>query len=274
MESIDAHQHFWDLSKFDYLRKLERSYFPKDLIPSLGKVGVKGTVIVQAHDSFEETLWLIELAEKLPFVKGIVAWVDLTSPDVAPELSIIVARSKKVKGIRHMVEHEEDERWLLREKVVRNLKRVAEYDLPFDLLVRTPHLPYVRELAGQVPDLRMVINHMAKPPVKDHQLEPWSSEIAKVAREIPEIRCKVSGLVTEADWANWKIEDLKPFVARAVEVFGLDRLLWASDWPVCLLAKGVTYENIQNIALEAIGPISTADQEKFLSRNASEFYRL
>jgi len=227
-------------------------------------------VLVQAHQSVEETHWLLELAEANDFVGGVVGWVDLDSPDVGQVLDELV-KHPKLKGIRHLVHDEKDDSWLMRADVRRGLAEVAKRNLTYDLLVRPQHLRFIPLLAEMVPGLRMVVDHIAKPPIASGQLEPWASRIAAVAA-IPGMYCKISGMVTEANWSRWTVEDLKPYVHHVVEKFGFDRVMWGSDWPVCTLAA--PYQRVLESALEALGPISSEERSKFLGRNAIKFYRL
>lgn len=273
---IDSHQHFWDTTKLDYPwmppppSVLQRNYLPEDLEPLLAANGVDATVLVQAHQSVEEANFLLDIAEATDFVAGVVAWVDLKSPDVGVVLDELMRRPKLV-SIRHQVEDDPDVAWLSREDSIRGLREVAARGLRYDLLVKPPHLKYVVPLAEQVPDLRMVINHIAKPLIAQGVVEPWASEMAAIA-EIPSIYCKVSGMVTEASHSDWSVEDLRPYVNHIVEIFGIDRIMFGSDWPVCLLAA--TYEQVMEAALVAVGPLTDEDKAKFMGGNAADFYGL
>jgi len=273
---IDSHQHFWDITRFRYnwmtpaKKTLIRDYLPGDLNPIMKEVGVVGTVVVQAHDSTEEGEWLLSLAESNDFVKGVVVWIDPRRRDV-DKMLVKFSSSPKLKGVRYQVEDELDDRWLLRDDVIRGLREVAKFGLPFDLLVRTRQLKAVPILAEKVQGLRMVLDHMAKPEIATHGMEPWKTEIAKVAA-IPGIYCKISGLVTEADWDNWTNEDLNPYLRLMLELFGPERLMWGSDWPVCLLAS--SYGRVLQATSEAIGPIDKFESEKMFYLNAKRFYNL
>jgi L-fuconolactonase len=275
-ENIDSHHHFWDLSRFDYEwmppppNILRRNYLPENLRPLLRATGFDRTIVVQAHKSVSEANFLLDLADAGDFVAGVVAWVGLTKPDVGDVLDELMERPKLV-GIRHQVEDDPDDEWLTRDDSVRGLHEVAARGLAYDVLVKPRHLKYVPALAKKIPDLRMVVDHMAKPFIADGVMEPWATDIAAVA-EIPGVYCKVSGMVTEADHASWTVEDLKPYVAHVMDCFGIDRLMWGSDWPVCLLAAG--YEQVFNAAQAAIGPLSESDRARLLGRNAKAFYRL
>ncbi|MAF52610.1 MAG: hypothetical protein FI707_14915 [SAR202 cluster bacterium] len=273
---VDSHHHFWDLSKLDYAwmpageSVIKRTYLPADLRPVLRQNDVSKTVVVQAHQSLDETEFLLDIARDTDFVAGVVAWVDLQSPNVGVDLDRLMRRPKLV-GVRHQVEDDPDDDWLVRSETVRGLRMLAERGLAYDVLARPRHLSRVPDLAERVPDLRMVIDHIAKPLIKDGVMGPWASDIAAVA-EIPGVHCKVSGMVTEADHETWTLADLIPYVAHVVDVFGYDRLMFGSDWPVCLLASG--YDRVLDAALEAVAPATPANRAAFLGRNAIRFYGL
>ena len=273
---VDSHHHFWDLGRLDYSwmppgdRVLARNYLPSDLAPRLERSGVSATALVQATHSPEEAGFLLDLAESTDFVAGVVAWVDLTSPDVGETLDQLQRRPRLV-GVRHQVHDEPDDAWLARSDVVRGLKELARRGLAYDLLLRPQHLKYVPPLVEQVPDLRLVVDHIAKPLIASGTMEPWATDLAAVAA-IPGVYCKLSGMVTEADHSDWSVDDLEPYVAHVVDQFGFDRLMWGSDWPVCLLAAG--YDQVLRAAVEAVGPMSDEQRAGLMGRNAVEFYRL
>ena len=273
---VDSHHHFWDVGKLDYPwmppgeNVLRRNYLPQDLAPLLERNEVSRTVVVQASHSLEEANFLLDLAEANDLVAGVVAWVDLRSPNVGSVLDELGRRPKLV-GIRHQVHDEADESWLTGAEVIRGLKELEQRELTYDLLLRPPHLKYVPRLVEEVPALRMVVDHIAKPLIAQGVMEPWASDIAAVAA-IPGIYCKVSGMVTEADHARWSADELRPYVSHVIERFGFDRLMWGSDWPVCLLAA--TYDQVLRVALDAVGPVSDEERAKLMGRNAIDFYRL
>jgi L-fuconolactonase len=273
---VDSHHHFWDLGRFDYYwmppppNVLRRNYLPEDLKPLLRQTGVDRTVLVQAHKSVDEANFLLDIAGATDFVAGVVAWVELTTPNAGRMLDDLMKRPKLV-GIRHQVEDDPDEAWLSRDASIRGLKEVAARGLRYDLLVKPPHLKYVPPLVEKVPGLKMVVDHIAKPLIAQGVMEPWATDMAAVA-DIPGIYCKLSGMVTEADHTRWKVDDLKPYVAHIVEQFGFDRLMFGSDWPVCLLAA--SYEQVFRSTLEAAGPVSEKDRARLLGQNAIAFYGL
>ena len=273
---VDSHHHFWDITRLDYSWMppgesiVRRNYLPADLRPHLQASGVSGTVLVQAHQSLDEADFLLETASTTDFVAGVVAWVDLQDPRIGETLDHLMRRPKLV-GVRHQVEDDTDEDWLIRPASVRGLRELAQLGLAYDLLVRPPHLSRIPELAVRVPGLRMVVDHIAKPPIAQGILEPWARDIAAVA-EIPGVFCKVSGMVTEADHRNWTVDDLLPYVAHVLSCFGVDRLMWGSDWPVCLLASD--YSGVLSAALDSVGPMTPDQRAGFLGRNAIQFYQL
>jgi L-fuconolactonase len=273
---IDSHHHLWDLSRFDYGWMppgdsiIKRDYLPSDLEPLLEKNGIAATVLVQAHESVEEADWLLDLFAANDLIAGVVAWVDLASPDVSEVLDRLMARGGLV-GIRHGAEHDPDQEWLTRDESIRGLREVAARGLAYDVLTRPHQLWQIPPLADRVPGLRMVVDHISKPPIATGEIEPWAADIAKVAA-IPGVYCKLSGMVTEADHANWTPSDLKPYVKHILDVFGLDRLMFGSDWPVCLLAA--KYDEVLAAALEAAGPLSAEDTARLLGGNAIDFYGL
>jgi L-fuconolactonase len=273
---IDAHQHFWDITKLDYPwmppgdSVLRRNYLPADIAPILQQHNFDGTVVVQANVVIEETWWLLDLATHNDLIRGVVAWVDLTDPKVGHTLDRC-QRHPKFKGIRHIVHDEPDLRWLLRPDVLRGLQELARRDIPYDLLLRPPHLPLIPELADKAPGLRMVIDHIAKPLIASHQLEPWAADMERVAR-IPGMHCKLSGMITEADHQNRTSEVLRPYVQHVLQLFGPDRLMFGSDWPVCLLAG--SWKKVLAAFTQACGPVPQVEREKMLGETAMKFYNL
>ncbi|HEU5459514.1 MAG TPA: amidohydrolase family protein [Pyrinomonadaceae bacterium] len=273
---IDSHQHFWQVGRFDYpwmtsdLGVLYRDYLPVELAPILKTNGVEKTVLVQASNSIAESRWLLNLAAENSFIAGVVGWVDLMSPDVDAQLSELAAHPK-FKGVRHLVESEPQDDWLVQPAVLSGLKRLSTYGLSYDLLVHTRHLKYVPRVAETCPDLALVIDHLAKPPIAKNEIDEWSQAFKPLA-SYPNIRCKLSGLVTEANWTSWQTDDLRPFVEFALESFGPDRLMFGSDYPVCLLAS--SYDRVLASFQEILKSLTGDEHEKIFSKNAAKFYRL
>jgi len=273
---IDSHQHFWQVGRFDYpwmtpeLDVLCHDYLPATLEPVLARHGVSQTILVQASNSVDETEWLLSLAESNPFIAGVVGWVDLKSSDVGLQLDQF-ASSGKFKGVRHLVESEPADDWLTQDAVLRGLNELAQRDLSYDLLVHTRHLKYARQVVEKSPQLRFVIDHVAKPPIKRGEIDQWAAGLKDLAAAT-NVWCKLSGLVTEADWANWRVEDLIPYVDKALEYFGPARMMFASDWPVCLLAA--SYDQVLEAFHTLLADLSEEDRELIFSKNAAKFYRI
>jgi len=273
---IDAHQHYWDVSRLEYPwmspedAVLHRNYGPEDLEPVLRDHHFDGTVTVQANVVMEETWWLLELAAATQSIKGVVAWVDLTDPKIGSILDAC-QQHPKFKGARHIVHDEPDVRWLLRDDVIRGLRELARRGIPYDLLLRPPHLPLIPELAEQAPGLRMVIDHIAKPLIASHVWEPWARDMETVSK-IPGMHCKISGMITEANHKAWSADDLRPYVRHVLKLFGPDRLMFGSDWPVCKLAG--TWKQTLAAFTQACGPLPRNEREKMLGETAVNFYGL
>jgi L-fucono-1,5-lactonase len=274
---IDAHQHYWDLRRFDYpwmappeLSALRRNFLPEDLKPILQNSGVDRTVVVQAHQSLGESRWLLELASTNEIIAGAVIWVDLTSPKVAKDLDDLQSHPK-FKGVRHIIEDEPDDAWMVRKDVLAGFAELERRDIPYDLLVYPRHLKHVQTVRDHCPNLRMVVDHIAKPAIAKKAMDGWAESLANIAR-LPHTWCKLSGMVTEADWKNWSPEDLKPYVAHVVQQFGCERVMFGSDWPVCTLAG--TYQQVVDALRIALGPLHDGDAAKVWGENACTFYQL
>ena len=273
---IDSHQHFWQVGRFDYpwmssdLGIPYRDYLPNDLTPILEANGVTKTVLVQASNSLAESRWLLELANTNSFIAGVVGWVDLISPDVETQLDELCA-DPKFKGVRHLVESEPADDWLIQPAVLTGLQQLSARGLSYDLLVHTRHLKHVPRVAESCPNLKFVIDHLAKPPIARNEIDEWSNALQPLAR-YPNISVKLSGLVTEANWNSWQTNDLRPYIDITLESFGAERLMFGSDYPVCLLAA--SYERVLDSFQEILKSLSDADREKIFSQNAERFYRL
>lgn len=270
---VDAHQHFWNIETGTYswltpdLGVLHRTYGPDDLAPELAAAGIDATVLVQAADTYEDTASMLAIADAHDFVAGVVGWVPLTRPEEAAEA--LDRRHPKFVGVRHLIHDEPDPDWLGQETVIESLGLLAERGLTFDAVSALPrHLEHVIALAERYPSLRIVIDHLSKPGIKAHEWEPWSSNLAAAAA-LPNVYAKVSGLVTEADHENWTVEDVRPYVEHAVELFGPDRLMFGSDWPVALLAAD--YQTVWQVMGALLG---ATDKDKVLGQTATRFYNL
>jgi L-fuconolactonase len=273
---IDAHQHFWDLDLLSYPwmppapTPLRRNFLPEDLRPKLERNRFDGSVVVQATTQPEEARWLLDLADANQFILGVVAWADLTSPNLPATLDQLQKRPK-FKGIRHPVHDETDDRWLLRPDVIAGLRELECRGIPYDLLLRPQHLPIIPKLVEKVPDLPMVIDHLAKPLIAKGVLDGWASDMERIS-QIPHIHVKLSGMITEAEWTNWTSDNLRPYIQHVLRLFGPDRLMFGSDWPVCLLAG--SWKEVLAVFTQAIGPQSIDVRSRLLGETAQKFYRL
>jgi len=273
---IDAHQHFWIYDPREYgwiddsMAALRRDFLPADLNPELERGGFQGCVAVQARQTLEETRWLLELAEQASFILGVVGWVDLRSPRLRFELESF-ARKSKLVGVRHIVQSEQDERFLVQPDFLRGIAMLEEFDLAYDILIYTRHLPVATEFVARFPRQRFVLDHMAKPPIKSGALDVWARGMREIAA-FPNVSCKVSGLVTEADWQAWKPADLRPYLDVAFECFGASRLMIGSDWPVCAVAA--PYARVMNVVKDYLGKYTASERDAVLGGNAAAFWRL
>jgi len=273
---IDAHQHFWRYDEREYgwiddsMAALRRDFLPEDLKPEMERNGFQGCVAVQARQTLEETRWLLELAERAPFILGVVGWVDLRSPRLRFELRSLAGQSKLV-GVRHIVQSEPDERFLLQPDFLRGIAMLEEFDLAYDILIYPRHLPVAAEFVARFPRQRFVLDHLAKPPIKSGGLDSWARGIRELAA-FENVFCKVSGLVTEADWQAWKPENMRPYLEMAFECFGPSRLMVGSDWPVCTVAA--PYSRVMDIVKDYLGTYAAEERDAVLGGNAAKFWRL
>lgn len=275
--TIDAHQHFWELGRFEYrwldedaLAPIRRNYLPADLKPRISRTGVDKTVFIQTQHNVAETSWVLQLAEQHEFLAGVVGWVDLQS-DQCEELLLQLKEYPKFVGVRHVTHDEPDDDFIVRDSVLRGLKVLQKHKVPFDLLFRVRHLHHAQTLAQRLPELPMVLDHLAKPHIKEHRIDDWIGPL-KAAARFPNVYCKLSGMVTEADWQHWRPSDFKPYVEAALEAFGPDRCMFGSDWPVCELAA--SYGDVYDALSDALGPISDSERTAIFGRTAQAFYRL
>jgi L-fuconolactonase len=271
---IDAHQHFWDLDRFEYSwmppepSVLRQTFLPDRLARILTRNRFEGSVLVQANTLLAETHWLLDLADANEFIRAVVGWVDLTDPLLGSQLDELQKRSK-FKGVRHPVHDESDDNWLMRPAVLAGLAELARRCLPFDLLLRPQHLPLVPRIAERVPDLRMVIDHIAKPLIAAQVLEPWARDI-EAASQLPQVYCKLSGMITEGGPQACGAQPLRPYVSHVMRIFGPDRLMFGSDWPVCMLAG--TWKEALAAFTQSIGMQPIEIREKLLGDTARRFY--
>ena len=277
---IDSHHHFWDPERGDYgwlsgpFAPIRRVFAPEDLRPSLQANGVSGTVLVQTWNDLGETWNFIRTAAATDFVAGVVGWVDLTDPKVGQTLAELLAapEGRWLVGIRHLIHEEADPNWLLRDDVRRGLRAVSDAGLVYDLVPKLPHLPAVLRTVEDFPELRFVLDHIAKPDIKGGGFAPWAALMRGFAAHRDHVWCKLSGMVTEADWSDWTPEDLKPYVTEVLRIFGVDRCMFGTDWPVCLVAG--SYDDVVGALKTCLGHLSEAERAQIFGRSAIEAYGL
>lgn len=272
---IDSHQHFWgyDPAQYPWIKPewpIRKSFLPETLAPELEACLIDGCVAVQARQTVDESAWLLELADQFPIIKGVVGWVDLRSPDVGAQLAKF-AKHPKFVAVRHVVQDEPDNDFMLGADFQRGISRLREFDLKYDLLVFPRQLPAAIKLVAAHPNQPFVLDHIAKPPIKEGVMDPWRENIQRLAN-LPNVWCKVSALVTEADWRGWKPSDFRPYLDVVFDAFGADRLMYGSDWPVALLAG--TYRQVYELARDYVRPLGEDAEAKFFGGNAAKFYHL
>jgi L-fuconolactonase len=275
MRIVDAHQHFWqyDAQRHEWINDdmavIRQDFLPGDLWPVLQRNGVEGCINVQVEQTMEETKWQLSLAEKHSFIKGVVGWVDLRSDTLQAQLEEF-SNVPLLKGFRHILQAEEPS-FLLQPAFIRGVRQLAAFGYTYDLLVYPKHLDAVIEFLAQCPDQPFVIDHLAKPHIAGGEIREWQQKMTLIAKH-PNVYCKVSGMVTEADWKSWNSAQLEPYLDVAVECFGMDRLFFGSDWPVCLVAS--TYDRWLQVVKDYFAAFTSEEQEKFFFRNAETFYHL
>ena len=271
---IDSHQHFWiyDPEQYpwmtDELSTIRADHLPNDLRAEFDQVGLDGSVAVQARQSLEESRWLLELADQNELIKGVVGWVDLRSDSVEEQLAEFAAHSKFV-GVRHVVQDEPDDNFMLLPEFVRGIAKLKAFGLRYDILIFPKQLPAVIELVKQFPEQPFVLDHIAKPLIKDGVISPWDEQIRELA-QFENLTCKVSGMVTEANWTAWQPKEFRPYLDVVFETFGEDRVMYGSDWPVCKLAG--SYGQVYGLAESYVSSFSAEAREKFFGGVASAFY--
>lgn len=276
MKRIDAHQHFW---KFDPVRDrwidnnmqaIRKDFLPGDLQPLLRQNEFDGCVAIQSAQSEEENDFHLQLAEKFDFISGVVGWVDLQSPGLEDRLQYYKGYDK-LKGFRHILQGEVQRDLVLQPAFMQGISLLQKYNFTYDILIYKDQLPYIPPLLAAFPDQAFVLDHMAKPRIKNGELEQWKKEISAL-RPFENLYCKISGMVTEASWNNWRKGDFRPYLDAVVETFGTRRIMFGSDWPVCLLAA--SYDEVAGIAENYFSGFSREEQDRFFGLNAIDFYKL
>jgi len=276
MQKIDAHQHFWNFDPVrdswitDDMSAIQKDFMPKDIFPLLQQHEFSGTVVVQSDQSEEENIFQLKNAAEHDFIKGIVGWVDLQAGNIEDRLSYY-AQFSKMKGFRHVLQGETDRALMLKPAFKNGISLLNKYHFTYDILIFPDQLKYAAELAKEFPDQLFVIDHIAKPDIKNKKITGWKEDIQNIAAA-ENVYCKISGMVTEADLENWKKDDFNPYIDTVVEAFGTNRIMYGSDWPVCLLAA--PYGLVLDIVREYFSSFSKNEQDNFFGKNACTFYNL
>ena len=272
--NIDSHQHFWeyDPEQYPWIKPewpIRKTFLPQDLKPLLDQAGFGACVAVQARQTIAETKWLLALAEQHSFIAGVVGWIDLQA--AAPEKQLRDLITPKLVSVRHVAQDEPDDRFLVRKEFLRGISVLADHQLTYDILIFPKQLPAAIELVRGFPNQRFVLDHIAKPLIGEGTIEPWGTQIRELGK-FPNVYCKLSGMVTEAKWFQWRPDDFRPYLDIVWKAFGEDRLMIGSDWPVCLLSAD--YPGTMGIVRKYLEQFSEPTREKVLGRNAARFYRL
>ena len=273
---IDSHQHFWDYNPREYtwmkdgMGILQRDFTPQDLATAQAEIGFDGSVAVQARMTLDETRWLLDLAAQHETIRGVVGYVDLLSPQAGDQLDEFKDNPKCV-GMRHVVHDEPDDHFMLRADFLNGLEELSRRDLAYDLLLFEKHLAVAIEVVSRFPNLRFVVDHISKPLIREGVLAPWDDHIRDLAL-FENVTCKLSGMVTEADWERWTPDDLEPYMSVVLEAFGPDRLMIGSDWPVCLVAG--SYGSVMSVVIDFIERLSSDEQVRILGSTCWDVYGL
>ncbi len=274
---IDSHQHYWHFNTADYgwmgenMSVIKRDFLPTDLLPELKSIDFDGSVAVQARQSLQETEWLLQLSDAYPHIKGVVGWLDLQSEQAEEQIAAF-AKHPKAVGVRHVIHDEEDIDFMLRPAFIRGVQLLEKYDLAYDILIFPKHLTNTIEFVKQFSEKQtFVVDHIAKPLIKDGIVSPWKEDIAALAT-FPNVYCKLSGMVTEADWNTWTPENIRPYLDVVMEAFGPERILIGSDWPVCLVAG--KYSEVMQVVIDYISTFTEKEQALMLGGNAVKAYKI
>lgn len=249
---------------------LKRDFLPNDLQKEISSIGFSGSIAVQARQNIEETEWLLKLADQNEHIKGVVGWVDLCSSEIETQLQEF-SKHPKFVGVRHVLQDEADERFMLRESFLNGISLLSKYNLVYEVLVFPRHLPVAVELVKNFPEQKFVLDHIAKPEIINGNLSPWQENVSELAK-YPNVYCKLSGMVTEADWSNWENNDFLPYLEVVNEAFGSNRMMIGSDWPVCTLAG--KYSDVMGIVIDYLQKLKPEEQAAVIGRNAIGIYNL
>jgi len=273
---IDSHHHFWKYDPIEYdwiddsMKVIRKDFLPESLELTIREAGVDGVISVQARQSVEETSWLLEMARQNKFIKGVVGWLPLINDDIEVELEKY-SGNKLLKGLRHVIQGEPDPKFMLRKDFNSGVSLLKKYSMAYDILIVERQLPNMIRFVDQHPDQVFVLDHIAKPLIAKHELSLWKENIQELARR-ENVSCKISGMVTEADFNSWTPPQLQPYFDVVLEAFGADRLLFGSDWPVCLVAT--SYKNWMKLVQKSISELSKIEQAQIMGENAIRLYQL
>lgn len=277
MQKIDAHQHYW---QFDPVRDswitedmsaIRRDFMPADLLLILQRNGIDGSVAVQTCQTEDDNHFMLQLARENDFIKGVVGWVDLRAENIEERLAYYRDNHPKLKGFRHVLQAEPDEQFMLAKDFKRGIYFLNDYGFTYDILIYPNHLKHATTLAAEFPDQKFVVDHLAKPSIKANEIDDWERDIRALAGQ-QNVYCKISGMLTEADWYNWRTDDFTPYLDVVLSAFGIGRLMYGSDWPVCVVAGG--YNRALEILQLYTSRLSPQEQEQFFGGNAISFYGL
>jgi L-fuconolactonase len=276
VKRIDSHQHFWKFNPVrdswinDEMKVIQKDFLPADLQPILEQNGFDGCLTVQSDQDYVENRFQLDNAEGNDFIKGIVGWVDLRSPDVEKDLDYL-SQFEKMKGFRHVLQGEQQRDLMLQASFMNGISLLNKYDFTYDILIFKDQLQYLPKFVSSFPDQPFVLDHISKPDIKTGNIDQWKKDISALG-QFQNLYCKISGMVTEADWKAWKKENFKPYMDVVVETFGVDRIMFGSDWPVCLVAA--SYDEVVGIVEDYFSSFSKNEKDKFFGLNAIEFYNL
>lgn len=278
MQRIDAHQHCWQFDPVrdswiteDEMSAIRHDFMPVDLKPLLDRNQLDGSVLVQTCQDESDNDFMLKLAEENSFIKGVVGWVDLRADDVEERLKYYKDNFPKLKGFRHVLQGEPDERYMLRDDFKQGISLLNKYGFTYDILIYPIHVKYASKLVAEYPEQKFVVDHLAKPYIKRGEIEPWKSDMEELAL-YQNVCCKVSGFLTEADWHNWRTDDFTPYLDVVFNAFGTNRVMYGSDWPVCVVAGG--YNRAFEILQLYLSKFRPEEQELFFGGNAAKFYNL
>lgn len=277
MQIIDSHQHFWTYNEDDFswiddtMSIIKRDFLPNDYLANMQRNNIVGSVVVQARQSDAETHWLLQQSEQYDFILGVVGWIDLKSTDLENQL-IAYKKHSKLKGFRHVIHDEPDINFMLDPNFIKGLTLLEKYDYSYDLLIKSEHLDNTIKLLKQLPSMRIVIDHIAKPNIKMNEWKQWAVKMKYIAENFQHVQCKLSGVVTEADWSNWNDELIQRYINEIINLFGTQRVMFGSDWPVCQVAAPL--DKVIELCINATGNINKSTLEAITYNNANKFYQL